>query len=688
MNPLEEPASFQLRKLKLTSLEDEHEALLPELDQSNGETRDRETNAASNAWSSAFHMRSHSTTPRSRQGSPRSPTHQPTIFKDNGPLGRSSGSQSRFSRMQGASASTVGFGRRLRLKFVAGMRFLGFWLKLQGFEMKKKHIVGTKKRRFWSIIGALGLVATFFLMNWWILLRLQDVPSRKREATLNQSSLFEGEWIKSSKQNRPQKVMYPRLLALAAHALGEGVHNPEPKDLWVEPLHYEPAWAPCADQRNWEVTENSTGYIVVSANGGINQQRVAVCNAVAVSRLLNATLVVPKFLYSSVWRDESQFSDIYQEDHFINYLKEDIKIVKELPVELQSLDLEAIGSVVTDNDIMKESKPSFFLRKILPLLIQTRVVHFVGFGNRLAFDPIPFELQKLRCRCNFHALIFVHKIQEAGALIVQRMHQYVPRWGPIDRNLLGHFAVDTDEKGKNHIPVKASKYLALHLRFEIDMVAYSMCEFGGVEAEREELELYRSIHFPALYLLKKSTMLPSPEDLRSEGRCPLTPEEAVLVLAALGFKRESHIFVAGAHIYGGQSRMVALTSLYPNLVTKEDLLSSEEIRPFKNFSSQLAALDFIGCAAADAFAMTDSGSRFSSLVSGYRMYYGGGKLPTVRPNKRRLAGIFVKNNKIEWKVFEKSVRKAVRQSKNVHIRPAGRNIYRHPLCPECMCMMD
>ncbi|KAL4184919.1 hypothetical protein AMTRI_Chr10g3450 [Amborella trichopoda] len=657
MNPLEEPASFQLRKLKLTSLEDEHEALLPELDQSNGETRDRETNAASNAWSSAFHMRSHSTTPRSRQGSPRSPTHQPTIFKDNGPLGRSSGSQSRFSRMQGASASTVGFGRRLRLKFVAGMRFLGFWLKLQGFEMKKKHIVGTKKRRFWSIIGALGLVATFFLMNWWILLRLQDVPSRKREATLNQSSLFEGEWIKSSKQNRPQKVMYPRLLALAAHALGEGVHNPEPKDLWVEPLHYEPAWAPCADQRNWEVTENSTGYIVVSANGGINQQRVA-------------------------------FSDIYQEDHFINYLKEDIKIVKELPVELQSLDLEAIGSVVTDNDIMKESKPSFFLRKILPLLIQTRVVHFVGFGNRLAFDPIPFELQKLRCRCNFHALIFVHKIQEAGALIVQRMHQYVPRWGPIDRNLLGHFAVDTDEKGKNHIPVKASKYLALHLRFEIDMVAYSMCEFGGVEAEREELELYRSIHFPALYLLKKSTMLPSPEDLRSEGRCPLTPEEAVLVLAALGFKRESHIFVAGAHIYGGQSRMVALTSLYPNLVTKEDLLSSEEIRPFKNFSSQLAALDFIGCAAADAFAMTDSGSRFSSLVSGYRMYYGGGKLPTVRPNKRRLAGIFVKNNKIEWKVFEKSVRKAVRQSKNVHIRPAGRNIYRHPLCPECMCMMD
>lgn len=44
----------------------------------------------------------------------------------------------------------------------------------------------------------------------------------------------------------------------------------------------------------------------------------------------------------------SQFGDIYQEDYFINYMKPDIRIVKELPLELQSLDLEAIGSVVSD----------------------------------------------------------------------------------------------------------------------------------------------------------------------------------------------------------------------------------------------------------------------------------------------------------------------------------------------------
>jgi hypothetical protein len=46
--------------------------------------------------------------------------------------------------------------------------------------------------------------------------------------------------------------------------------------------------------------------------------------------------------------------------------------------------------------------------------------------------------------------------------------------------------------------LEESKYLGLHLRFEIDMAAYSMCEFGGGENERMELEAYRETHFPTL----------------------------------------------------------------------------------------------------------------------------------------------------------------------------------------------
>ncbi|KAA8515550.1 hypothetical protein F0562_018839 [Nyssa sinensis] len=543
------------------------------------------------------------------------------------------------------------------------------------------------RRRVTGVGAVIGLVACFFLMNWWMLSRIPDSGLRLKYKFVRGNSskiLVPEEKGKLVEGKRPQKTIYERLLALAAHALAEGQKKPEPKELWEEPFVPDSSWRPCSDQRNWEPNEGNSGYILVSANGGINQQRVAVCNAVAVARLLNATLVVPKFLYSSVWRD---VSDIYQEEHFINYLKPDVRIVKQLPKELQSLDLEAIGSVVTDADIMKEAKPCFYLKNILTILHLNRVVHFVGFGNRLASDPIPFELQRLRCRCNFHALQFVPKIQETGALLLQRMRQNATNSRPLDHYLVGPFA-KSKMKRKRGRAVKASRYLALHLRFEIDMAAHSLCDFGGGEEERKELEAYREIHFPALTHLKKTTKLPSPEVLRSEGLCPLMPQETVLMLAALGFNRRTRIFLAGANIYGGQSRLAALTNLYSNVFTKENLLSSSEIEPFRNFSSQLAALDFIGCTAADAFAMTDSGSQLSSLVSGYRIYYGGGKMPTIRPNKRRLAGIFLKNNTIEWKVFEGRVRKAVRQTKRVFSRPVGRIVYRFPRCTECMCFTE
>ena len=76
-------------------------------------------------------------------------------------------------------------------------------------------------------------------------------------------------------------------------------------------------------------------------------------------------------------------------------------------------------------------------------------------------------------------------------------------------------------------------------------------------------------------------------DLRKLGRCPLTPEEAGLVLAGLGFRSGTYIYLAGSHIYGGNSRMHSFTRLYPNLVTKEDLLTPNELAPFRNFSSQV-----------------------------------------------------------------------------------------------------
>ncbi|XWS15537.1 hypothetical protein CRYUN_Cryun34aG0008500 [Craigia yunnanensis] len=508
--------------------------------------------------------------PRSRQGSP---CQSPRL----GP--------SRFMNGEKSGASFVG--AQLLRKLWGGR-------KKQSKKVKRKGgKVWYQKKRVKGLVVVIALVGLFFLVNWFMLLRLQDHRvGLHNESSRNSSSVsVQGKVKKLSKRKRKYNGIYGRMLALAAHALAEGQNKREPKDLWQEPVIPASAWRPCADQRNWEPSDGKNGYIMVTANGGMNQQRVAVCNAVVVARLLNATLVVPKFMYSSVWKDVSQFSDIYQEEHFINYLTPDIQIVKELPGELKSLDLEAIGSFVTDVDIRKESKPSFYVKNILPVLLQKRVVHFVGFGNRLAFDPIPFQLQRLRCRCNFHALKFVLKIQETAALLLERLHRHAAQPGTLDHYLVGPRTVSAMIARSNHT-AKASRYLALHLRFEIDMVAHSLCEFGGGEEERKELEAYRQIHFPALTGLKTTEKLPSPAMLRSEGLCPLTPEEAVLMLAALGFNRKTHIYVAGAQIYGGTARLAALTSLYSNLVTKENLLSSKELEPFMNFSSQVTLTKF------------------------------------------------------------------------------------------------
>lgn len=79
----------------------------------------------------------------------------------------------------------------------------------------------------------------------------------------------------------------------------------------------------------------------------------------------------------------------------------------------------------------------------------------------------------------------------------------------------------------------------------------------------------------------------SSTELRMSGRCPLTPEEAALVLTGLGFKHRTYIYLAGSHIYGGNTRMQTFTNLYPNLVTKETFLTPSDLAPFQNFSSQV-----------------------------------------------------------------------------------------------------
>ncbi|KAK0579361.1 hypothetical protein LWI29_025173 [Acer saccharum] len=301
-----------------------------------------------------------------------------------------------------------------------------------------------------------------------------------------------------------------------------------------------------------------------------------------------------------------------------------------------------------------EATPIDYVKKVLPLLVRNGIVHFLGFGNRLGFDPLPSGLQ------------------QAGALLVRRIRKYDSERSMLDKQLLGNFIPNFPSEHQN-LARGLSSYLALHLRFEEDMVAYSQCDFGGGKDERKELQVYREIHFPLLMECLKISKPISLVELRKLGRCPLTPEGAALLLSGLGFKGGTYIYLAGSSIYGRKSRMHPFMSLYPNLVTiriwspRKHSLHRMNLKLLENFHLrkllwvQMAALDFIACATADVFAMTDSGSQLSSLVSGFRTYYGGGHAPNLHPNKKRLAAILSENGPIGWNDFEDRVRKMIEE---------------------------
>ncbi|KAF3605459.1 hypothetical protein DY000_02045232 [Brassica cretica] len=57
----------------------------------------------------------------------------------------------------------------------------------------------------------------------------------------------------------------------------------------------------------------------------------SICDMVAVARLLNLTLVVPELDKTSFWADPSGFEDIFDVRHFIDSLRDEVRIFRRLP---------------------------------------------------------------------------------------------------------------------------------------------------------------------------------------------------------------------------------------------------------------------------------------------------------------------------------------------------------------------
>lgn len=88
------------------------------------------------------------------------------------------------------------------------------------------------------------------------------------------------------------------------------------------------------------------------------------------------------------------------------------------------------------------------------------MVHFQKTDARLANNGLPVEVQKLRCRVNYEALRFAPPIQALAEKIVRILNDKGP-------------------------------FLVLHLRYEMDMIAFSGCNEGCNEQEIDELTKMR-----------------------------------------------------------------------------------------------------------------------------------------------------------------------------------------------------
>ncbi|KAF6985010.1 hypothetical protein CFC21_002933 [Triticum aestivum] len=415
-------------------------------------------------------------------------------------------------------------------------------------------------------------------------------------------------------------------------------------------------WRPCIHNLTNSLPE-SNGYIYVEANGGLNQQRTSICNAVAIAGFLNATLIIPNFHFHSIWKDPSKFRDIYDEEHFVKRLQNDVRVVNKVPDFI----MERFGhnlSNVFNFKIKAWSSSKYYKDVVLPKLVEERLIRISPFANRLSFDAPPV-VQRLRCLVNFEALKFSNPIATLSETLISRM---------------------TEKSAESN-----GKYIAVHLRFEEDMVAFSCCVYDGGDEEKKEMDVAREIGWRGKFTKRGKVIRPGV--IRMNGKCPLTPLEVGLMLRGMGFSNKTAIYLASGKIYKSEKTMAPLLEMFPLLQTKETLASDEELAPFKNYSSRMAALDYSVCTYSEVF-VTTQGGNFPHFLMGHRRYLYGGHSKTIKPDKRRLAILF-DNPRIGWKSLKRHLlnMRAHSDAKGVEMKRPNESIYTFP-CPDCMCRLN